>query len=137
MNADDKRVAHDETVGGATKTASVRLRRTREPRSVDGSGRQRHHLRDGLARSHDADGRSGRRVRTSTTAPGRLTAQTDAKTQRTTFGYDALDCKTSKTTNAGTGSAVTVSWTYDQVRASYFNIGTLTTMSEAPAQDAR
>ena len=28
----------------------------------------------------------------------RLTAQTDGKGQRTTFGYDALDRKTSKTT---------------------------------------
>ncbi|UOX90536.1 hypothetical protein MUY14_07905 [Amycolatopsis sp. FBCC-B4732] len=62
---------------------------------------------------------------------GRAVAQTDANNQRTTFTNDKLGRKTAKTTNAGTASATTVSWTYDEVRAGYANVGKVTANTDA------
>ncbi len=131
MNADNKRVSHDETVAGVVKTANyVYDARGNLAQSTDPLGNLITYTTDSLGRktqmvdpdhgtsSYEYDG------------AGRLTAQTDAKAQRTTLGYDVLDRKTSKTANAGTGSAVSVSWTYDQARAGYFNIGKLTAMGD-------
>ncbi|SCL29481.1 RHS repeat-associated core domain-containing protein [Micromonospora pallida] len=131
MNAYHKRVAREQIVGGVTRTATYV-----------------HDLRDELVRSTDPGGSVitydldslGRRTRlvdpnSGTTGyewddAGRLVAQTDARGQRTTFTHDPLGRKTGKTTRAGTPSAVTVTWTYDQVRAGYHNIGKVTTTTD-------
>jgi RHS repeat-associated protein len=131
MNADGKRVAHDEIVGGATKTANyVYDARGNLAQSTDPASNVITYVTDSLGRKTSMNDPDHGPWTYEYDGHGRLTAQTDAKTQRTTFGYDALDRKTSKTANAGTGSAVTVSWTYDQVRAGYYNVGKLTTMGD-------
>jgi RHS repeat-associated protein len=131
FDADNKRIARDEIVGGVTETATYAYdARGNLERSTDPAGNVVTYETDSLGRKTrmvDPD--------TGTTtyewdAAGRQTAQTDAKNQRTTFGYDALGRKTSKTSRAGTSSAVIVSWAYDQVRAGYHNIGKLTTMTD-------
>ena len=61
---------------------------------------------------------------------GRLVAQTDALGQTTTFAYDALGRRTLKTLLAGTSSASTATWIYDQSTAGYFNVGRLTSVSD-------
>jgi RHS repeat-associated protein len=65
---------------------------------------------------------------------GRVISQTDALSQQTTMAYDVLNRPTTKTTRAGTGQAVTVTWAYDQVTAGYFNKGKLTTTTDASGQ---
>ena len=62
---------------------------------------------------------------------GRLSAQTDAKGQRTTFAYDATNRRTSKTTLANTSKRNVTTWTYDEVRDGYDNVGRLTTMIDS------
>src|SRR5205807_1497745 len=57
-------------------------------------------------------------------AAGQQTSQTDAKGQVVMLGYDILGRLTSKT-----AGGVTTTWTYDQARAGYYNLGHLTTMS--------
>ena len=59
-------------------------------------------------------------------ANGNLTSQTDAKSQPITFTYDALNRVKLKTVGTGT-SRVETNFTYDEVRAGYYNIGKLTT----------
>ena len=66
---------------------------------------------------------------------GRIVAQTDAKGQRTLFTYDAVGRRTAKTTLAGTTNASTVTWTYDESRDDYANIGRLTTMTDASGSE--
>jgi RHS repeat-associated protein len=61
---------------------------------------------------------------------GNVTAQTDAKAQRTTVTYDALNRKISMTALAGTSAATTSSWTYDEIRSGYANIGHVTTETD-------
>ncbi|PWW67108.1 RHS repeat-associated core domain-containing protein [Actinokineospora spheciospongiae] len=131
VDAHGKRVASEQVVGGATRTANY----TFDPRgnlirSTDPSG---------YVISYDVDslGRTTRMVDpdSGTTtyewdAAGQLTAQTDAKGQRTTLRYDALGRKTGKTTRTGTPGAVTASWTHDEVRAGFANIGKVTTMTD-------
>ncbi|HEY3359570.1 MAG TPA: FG-GAP-like repeat-containing protein [Polyangia bacterium] len=63
-------------------------------------------------------------------AANRVTSQTDAKGQVTTFAYDVLGRKTARTSLAGTADARTVTWTYDQARAGYYNTGFLTTVTD-------
>lgn len=61
---------------------------------------------------------------------GPVKTQTDAKAQVTTFAYDALKRKTSESVGTGAG-AIVKSWTYDEPRSGYFNIGRLTTMTDS------
>jgi len=61
-------------------------------------------------------------------ALGRPISRTDAKGQVTTYAYDALNRPISQTALAGTTSASTVTWRYDEARAGYFNVGHGTTM---------
>jgi RHS repeat-associated protein len=132
VNAYDKRISSAQLVGGATRTATY---------AYDGN--------DNLIRSTDPDGNAIVYTRDSagnatkivdpdngtTTyewdAAGRVVAQTDAKGQRTTFGYDVLDRKTSQVSKAGTASAVTATWRYDEARAGFFNTGQATTMTDS------
>jgi RHS repeat-associated protein len=131
-NADELRVAHKEYVGGVYKTASyVYDARGNLAQSIDPNGNTITYVTDSLGRTTSmADPDSGTTTYVFDGA-GRMTSQTDAKAQRTDFTYDALDRKTSKTSKAGTGSAITVTWVYDQVRAGYFNRGRLTSMTDA------
>ena len=67
-------------------------------------------------------------------AAGRLTARTDALGQRTEFTYDALGRRLTKTTRADQGTkARTTTWTYDEERAGFGNVGRLTTASNKQA----
>ncbi|HUQ01565.1 MAG TPA: RHS repeat-associated core domain-containing protein [Kofleriaceae bacterium] len=131
-DARGQRVAHDETVGGVVRTTTYvwdargYLRQSTDPLgnvvvyAIDSLGRRTAMVDpDWGAWSYEYDG------------GGRLVAQTDAKGQRTTLGYDALDRTTQKTTLAGTASAATVTWTYDQARAGFYNRGTLTGATDA------
>ncbi len=131
VNAAGNRTGHDETVGGQIKTTTYAYdARQNLLSSTDTAGNVTTYTTDSLGRrtqmvdpdlgmwTYAFDGAS------------RMTSQTDSKGQVTTFGYDALDRKTSKTSNAGTGSAVTVTWTYDEVRSGYYNVGFLTTMTD-------
>ena len=64
---------------------------------------------------------------------GRLTDQTDAKGQVTRLASDALGCVLTKTTKYGTPQAATDTFTYDQARAGFYNVGRQTTASNAVA----
>lgn len=132
LNAYGNRVAHEETVGGTVRTttyaydARQHLQQTTDPagnvtttNTTDSLGRMTQSIDlDWGTTTYEYDG------------AGRLTATVDAKNQRTTVAYDALDRKTSKTTRAGTPQATTVSWTYDQPRSGYYNVGSLTTTTD-------
>jgi RHS repeat-associated protein len=61
----------------------------------------------------------------------RLTDQTDAKGQVTHFTYDALGRVLTKVAKYGTGSQETTTYTYDEARATYHNVGHLTTAANA------
>jgi len=131
FDAHQRRIAHDETVAGAVRTTTyVYDHRGALARSTDPQGNV-------VAASTDSLGR-----RQSVVDPdwgtwtyeyddaGRMTAKTDAKGQRTEFIYDALGRKLSKTSLASTEAAVTVTWTYDEVRDGHDNIGKLTSISD-------
>ncbi len=60
-------------------------------------------------------------------ANGWLQSQTDAKAQTTIYANDNIGRKISE--SVGT---VVQTWTYDQARAGFFNLGRLTSMSEGP-----
>jgi RHS repeat-associated protein len=131
FDADGRRVAHDELVGGAIETTTyVYDARGNLARSIDPLDNVITYATDSLGRQTLLDDPNWGAMTYEHDGADRRTAQTDAKGQRTEFGYDALDRKTSKTSLAGSGSAVTVSWTYDQVRAGYHNIGELTTTTD-------
>ncbi len=66
-------------------------------------------------------------------AAGRLTDQTDAKGQVTHLAYDALGRMLTKTAKYGTPQAETTTYTYDQDRAGYYNVGHQTTAANAAA----
>ncbi len=66
-------------------------------------------------------------------AAGRLTDQTDAKGQVTRLTYDALGRVLTKTAKYGTGSPEITTYSYDQARAGFFNVGRQTTASNAAA----
>ncbi|HEX4823593.1 MAG TPA: FG-GAP-like repeat-containing protein [Candidatus Polarisedimenticolaceae bacterium] len=59
---------------------------------------------------------------------GPLLRVTDAMSpgQITEFAYDAIQRKTSKTTRKGAAGQAIVTWSYDQPRTGYFNVGRLT-----------
>jgi RHS repeat-associated protein len=63
-------------------------------------------------------------------AAGRELAHTDNKGQRTEFTYDALGRKETKTIGAGSASASTMTWQYDQAESGYYNAGKLTAMTD-------
>ncbi|WP_151176800.1 RHS repeat-associated core domain-containing protein [Hypericibacter terrae] len=64
---------------------------------------------------------------------GRLTQSTDAKGQVTKFTYDALGRVLTKTSLFGTPQAATTTNTYDEARATFFNVGQITTAANAAA----
>ncbi|HEX5060777.1 MAG TPA: RHS repeat-associated core domain-containing protein [Kofleriaceae bacterium] len=131
-DADGRRVTHKEYVGGAYQvTAYLYDARGNLIRSTDPSGNSINYVNDSLARTTAMTDPDSGASSYAFDGANRLTSQTDAKAQRTDFTYDALDRKTGKTSKAGTGSAVTVSWTYDQVRTGYFNKGKLTAMTDS------
>jgi len=66
-------------------------------------------------------------------AAGRLTDQTDAKGQVTHLTYDALGRVLTKTAKDGTPQAETTTYTYDQDRTGYYNVGHQTTAANAAA----
>jgi RHS repeat-associated protein len=132
FNAYGNRTGHDETVGGVIKTTSYTYdARQHLVQSTDPVGNVISYSVDSLGRTiamSDPDWGASTYVYD---GQHRLISQTDAKGQQTAFGYDALDRKTTKTSNAGTSSAVTVSWAYDQARTGFYNVGSMTTLSDA------
>jgi RHS repeat-associated protein len=70
-------------------------------------------------------------------AAGRLSTQIDALSQQTTMAYDVLGRPTQKVSRAGTGNAVTFSWTYDEPRTGYYNVGRRTTSTDPSGSMAR
>ncbi len=132
MNADDKRVSSTETVGGEVSTSTYDYDlRTNLVRSRDPLGNVITYTEDSLDRTVKMVDPSWGPWTFEWDAAGHLSAETDAKGQRTEFDYDLLGRRTGKTSRAGTGSATSVSWTYDQARAGAFNVGRLTTMTDA------
>ena len=61
---------------------------------------------------------------------GRELSHTDARGDVTSFTYDALGRVQSKTLLAGTPSATTATWTYDEGREGFANVGRLTSVSD-------
>ncbi|HEY6175442.1 MAG TPA: FG-GAP-like repeat-containing protein [Kofleriaceae bacterium] len=59
-------------------------------------------------------------------AAGHITQQTDGNGRAVTWHYDALDRPLSKTSADGTAT-----WTYDEARAGYANLGQRTTMTDS------
>lgn len=130
-DARDKRTGHDETVGGSTKrTTFVYDARQNLASTTDPNGNVTRYTTDSLGRVTQMVDPDLGTWSSEFDAAGRMTAQTDGKGQRTTFTYDALNRKTGKTTDAGTAWAVTVTWTYDQARAGYYNVGALTSHAD-------
>ena len=131
FDARDHRIAHDEVIDGAISTTTyVYDLRGKLARSIDPLGNV-------IEYEHDSLGRQTRMVDPDWgtwtyehDAADRVVAQTDPKGQRTVFEYDALGRKTRKTSREGTDAAVSVSWTYDEVRDGYANIGKLTSMND-------
>lgn len=131
-DADDRRVAHKEYVAGAYKTTTyVYDARGNLAQSIDPNGNKITYVTDSLGRTISMADPDWGMWTYAFDGANRMTAQTDAKAQRTELTYDALDRKTSKTSKAGTGSAATVTWAYDQIRDGYFNRGRLTSMTDA------
>jgi len=127
-----KRVAREQTVDGQTRTARyVYDLRGNLAKSTDPSGYVITYTTDSFGRNTKVDDPDAGATTYEWDDAGWPTAQTDAKNQRTTITNDALGRKTSKTSNAGTVSAVTVSWAYDEVRAGYHNIGKVTSNTDA------
>jgi RHS repeat-associated protein len=62
---------------------------------------------------------------------GELTAATNLLPERTEFTYDLLSRLATKTTRAGTPSAQTTTFVYDEARSGYFNKGRQTSMLDA------
>lgn len=70
-------------------------------------------------------------------AAGQLLTQTDAKGQITTFTYDGLGRVLTKTAwNAAAAQNEVTTYTYDEGRAGFFNVGQQTTASNAVGQIA-
>ncbi|HUQ04806.1 MAG TPA: FG-GAP-like repeat-containing protein [Kofleriaceae bacterium] len=130
-DADGRRIAHTEYVGGVAKVATYLYdARGNLQRSTDPAGNSITYVTDSLGRTTAmTDPNSGAWTYTFDGAD-RMTSQTDARAQRTDYAYDALDRKTRQTSKAGTAGAVIVTWTYDEVRAGYFNRGKLTSMAD-------
>jgi len=131
VNAYDKRVAREQTVGGVVQTARYEYDlRGDLVRSTDPSGVVIAYTKDSLGRTTRTDDPNIGTTTHEFDGAGYPTAETDAKNQRTTFTHDAVGRKTGKTSKAGTAQASTVSWAYDQARAGYHNVGKLTTMTD-------
>ncbi len=62
---------------------------------------------------------------------GNLLTRTDALLQVTRFTYDAINRPLTKVARHGTAQAETTTSVYDQVRTGFYNIGKLTTLSNA------
>lgn len=67
---------------------------------------------------------------------GNLLTQTDALGQVTRFTYDGINRPTSKVARYGTAGAETTTLVYDEVRPGSYNIGKLTTQTNAAASFA-
>jgi RHS repeat-associated protein len=132
MDAYGKRVASEQTVGGATRSAGyVYDLNGNLVKSTDPAGYVISYTVDSLGRTTKLVDPDSGTVTSEWDGAGQLTAQTDAKGQRTTYRYDALGRKTAKTTRTGTPGAVTDSWAYDEVRPGFDNIGKVTTETDA------
>lgn len=131
FDADQRRVAHDEIVGGEVHTTTYLYdRRGNLTESRDPLGNVIVATTDSLGRRVSLVDPDWGTWTYAYDAAGRMTAQTDAKGQRTELTYDLLGRKLSKTSRAGTDEAVTVTWAYDQVRDGYHNIGRLTRITD-------
>jgi RHS repeat-associated protein len=64
-------------------------------------------------------------------ANGQLASQTDARNHRAELAYDAIGRLLIKTFGAETGAPQVVRYTYDQPRSGFFNVGQVTTMTDA------
>ncbi|OLR91813.1 RHS repeat-associated core domain-containing protein [Actinokineospora bangkokensis] len=131
VDAQGRRTAHEEVIGGATTTATYAYDlRGYLTRSTDPAGGVITYTTDSLGRETRVDDPDAGTTTHEWDAAGRSTAQVDALGQRTVHTYDALDRKTSKTTRAGTAGAVTVTWAYDQQRAGFHNTGEVTSTTD-------
>ncbi|WP_328324867.1 C39 family peptidase [Kribbella sp. NBC_00382] len=131
LDAYSKRIAHEQTIDGVLKTATyVYDGRGNLARSTDPAGNVTAYQTDSLNRQTQMTDPDSGATKYEWDAAGRMVAQTDAKNERTTYSYDAIDRKTGKTSRAGTAAAATVSWTFDQVRAGFSNIGHVTTSTD-------
>jgi RHS repeat-associated protein len=135
-DAHDNRIAHEEIVAGQVETVTyVYDGRGHLTRSIDPHDNVTIYATDSLGRRTQVVDPDWGVWTYEYDAAGRATAHTDPRDQRTTFGYDLLGRKTRKTSLAGTGSAESVSWTYDQPAGGYYNIGKLTTMTDGAGQE--
>ena len=135
-DADGNRIAHEEIVAGQVETVTyVYDGRGHLTRSIDPHDNVTTYAIDSLGRRTQVIDPDWGVWTYEYDAAGRATAHTDPRGQRTTFGHDLLGRKTSKTSLAGTGSAESVSWTYDQPAGGYYNIGKLTTMTDGAGEE--
>ncbi len=131
QDAHGRRIVHEEQVGGVSELAIyVYDARGNLAQSIDPEGNTITYVTDSLGRTIAMNDPDWGPWTYTFDGAGRMTSQTDAKGQRTDFAYDVLDRKIRKTSKAGTGAAATVTWTYDEVRAGYFNRGRLTSMTD-------
>ncbi len=101
--------------------------------TIDANGNRWKHVFDTLGRRiSSADPDLGRWTYVYDNG-GNLLRQTDAKGQITALNYDAIDRVLTKTTAQGQPHQEVTTNTYDQVRAGYANVGTLTTAANANA----
>jgi len=143
FNADGQRVKHEEWVGGALQTTTYTYDlRGYLTESTDPLGNVVSYSVDMLGRRTELLDPDWGNWTYEYNRANQLTAQIDAKGQRTEFGYDALGRRTWKTSLAGTGSAETVYWIYDEPHDSDMcpggcqNVGKLTTMVDSAGYQA-
>jgi RHS repeat-associated protein len=131
FDARRQRIAHDEFVDGEMYTTTyVYDARGNMSETIDPLGNVIHMETDSLGRKIRLDDPDLGTWTYGFDGADRITAQMDANKQRTEIVYDVLGRKTSQTTRAGTDEAVTVSWTYDEPREGYANVGKLTSIRD-------
>jgi RHS repeat-associated protein len=123
------RVQHDEYVGGAWNSATYAYDLLHNlTGATDPSGNVIVYTVDSLGRGLGVNDPDQGLWTYTYDADGNLLTETDALvTPVVSFGYDALNRVTSKTTS---GDGNTFTWTYDQAQSGSYNIGRLTTKTD-------
>jgi RHS repeat-associated protein len=124
------------TTGGIVKTSMVYDLLDRMTGMTDDKGNAWAYTFDSLGRATQTTDPDLGTWTATYDAAGRLLTRTDALGIKTAFTYDALGRNLSKVVGSGTQYAITTTSTYDESRTGAFNVGSLTTLTNAAASIA-